>query len=162
MPPLSWRWLQVRCNRAAEALPPARNRYFPLDTGLRIHERSSKLVSSWPSLQHWLHRRISWDFTFMVLVLVFCFVFSSPNACHEERRWRRDEIGTTWTFKRGGKKRSLEDVSELCLWDTSCSQPEHGTMSMRIYFDKVYFYSPQGSAWLGTGKRKKSWCRHRS
>lgn len=80
-------------------------------------------------------------------------LFFFPHACHKECRRSGDEKGTTWTFKRGEK--SLEDVSELCLWDTSCSQPEHGTMSMRIYFDKVYFYSPQGSAWLGMRKKKK-------
>lgn len=150
MPPLSWLWLQVRCNRAAEAPPPARNRYFPLDTGLRIHERSSKLVSSWPSLQPLLYRRIIWDFTFMVLVLVFFFplILVMKNAGEVGMKKEQLELSSDKE-----KKRSLEDVSELCLWDTSCSQPEHGTMSMRIYFDKVYFYSPQGSAWLGTKKK---------
>lgn len=90
MPPLSWLWLQVKCNHAAEALPPARNRYFPLGTGLRIHKRSSKLVSSWPSLQPLLHRKICWDFTFLVLVCFFPLFFFS-HACHEEGRRSRDE-----------------------------------------------------------------------
>lgn len=78
-----------------------------------------------------------------ILPLWFWYLsFLFPHACHEEHR-------------RSGDEKSLEDVSELCLWDTSCSQPEHGTMSMRIYFDKVYFYSPQGSAWLDMKKEKK-------
>lgn len=71
-------------------------------------------------------------------------------------------------FWRGGQKKDeglkvcggkfLEDISGLCSQGTSCSQCEHGTLSMRSISMTIIFILQQSGSWqhITTGKKNLS------